>query len=196
MNFTEKLDSWIWIRPIPSKPPKVETHCPKSRKISKPWIESFKEWQKEQKYNFSSSSITATGKKIKSKLSSLSDSLKMNFIFDHRHDLRKKGGGGGAGSNPIRSSSSRTLDPLYKRMDEDDDGYTFEDYLLPKSTKFVTFEDSFSKETVSDFTGVMRLDSTSNWSRLVSHNKKADFKRCFLWETSKNGRTKSRESEC
>jgi len=154
MNFGEKLDSWIWIRPIPSKPP---FSCPKAKKFSKSWTQSFKEWH----YNFSSTSITSTGRKLKTKLSSLSESLKMNFIFDQSPLRRKKVGSG---------VCSQTLDPFYKRMNEDQD-YIYEDYLLPKPAKFVTFADSISSLTgsvISDSSCQrMWFDPLGNHSGLV-----------------------------
>ena len=58
MNLVEKLESWRWIRPIPSKPPKKEdlkkfdsrkkSDKKSSTKKFSTFASHFNEWQKEQ----------------------------------------------------------------------------------------------------------------------------------------------------
>ena len=174
MNLVEKLESWRWIRPIPSKPPKREDHKTfdsrtnsgsekkKSKKFST-FASHFKEWQKEQKYSVYSSTPKSGGLKFSAFSQTLAKSArKFKSEFDKINIFASKRQRSEEIVENIPPKPKVTL--LYQntrkkrnqfvRLDElpdeedikdDDNNEDDEDvYLLPKTPKLVTFAESTS----------------------------------------------------
>ena len=177
MNFVEKLESWRWIKPIPTKLPKKTTmKSAEQKRRPEPehnssrisfttFTSHLREWQKEQKYTYNSrhfsdnpvsvsafsSGLAKSVRKFKSGLDRAADKIKTNFT-PRRSVFREK-------AHPVKEERKVTL--LYetksrknpfRRLDDNDDGDDFDDddvYLVPKSQKFVTFADSFSSVSSS-----------------------------------------------
>jgi hypothetical protein len=187
MNLVEKLESWRWIKPIPSKlPKKSETRSQsqssdKKNSNKKPFssfASHLQEWQKEQKYNYSKSSgfkfsaishgIAKSARKFKSEL----DKIKSKTIFSRTDKFRETG----VDVEPapkvtlLYQSNSNKRNQKFVRLDEEIDENVENDsedfYLVPKTPKLVTFAEStssISTNSVSSF-------SENQWLWLVFYH--------------------------
>ena len=190
MNLVEKLESWRWIRPIPSKPPKREdlktfdsrTNCSseKNKKKSKKFstfASHFKEWQKEQKYSYSSTpksgglkfsafsqTLAKSARKFKSEFDKInifsSRSQRSEEIVENIPPKPKV---------TLLYQNTRKKRNQFVRLDELPDEVAIKDhddddedvYLLPKTPKLVTFAESTS--TLSFSSHSTSSVSESHW---------------------------------
>ena len=192
MNFVEKLESWRWIKPIPTKPPKKSEkpafvgQKSSTKKTLSTFASHLREWQKEQKYNYSrpgvnfsafSNGIAKSARKFKSEL----DKIRTNLI-PARHSVRESDGSASKKSSKVTLlyEDKNKRNP-FKRLNDDEDDVIDNDvdvddaYLVPKTTKFVTFAEpktSFSSIASNSSTSVDAnpwLWSVSSYLDLMKH---------------------------
>ena len=163
MNFVEKLESWRWIKPIPTKPPKSEDlkkseSKDKQRSKGKPFstfASHFKEWKKEQKYSYTSTpkspgikfstfsqSIAKSARKFKTEFDKIK-SKELN-IFTKSKFRETEEDKAPTKVTLLYQKKSRN-NQQFVRLDEDIEEPDSSDvYLVPKTAKLVTFADSTS----------------------------------------------------
>ena len=161
MNLVERLESWRWIKPIPTKPPKREDlnkSDSKDKQKGKPFstfASHFKEWQKEQKYSYTSAprssgikfstfsqSIAKSARKFKTEFEKIKNKdlnifSKPKFRETEEDRIPTK-------VTLLYQNKSRNKQQ-FVRLDEDiEEVDTTDVYLVPKTSKLVTFADSTS----------------------------------------------------
>ena len=185
MNFVEKLESWRWIKPIPTKPPKKSEkptfvgQKSSTKKTLSTFASHLREWQKEQKYNYSrpavnfsafSTGIAKSARKFKSEFDKI-----RNNLSSARQPVQVRESARSARKQPSKVTllfEDKNKRNQFKRLnnDEDDIGADVDvddndAYLVPKTTKFVTFAES--KTSVSSITSHSTASADANpwlWS--------------------------------
>jgi len=166
MNIVEKLESWRWIRPIPSKPPKREdlktfdsrtkSNEKKSKKFTT-FASHFKEWQKEQKYSYSSTpksglkfsafsqTLAKSARKFKSEFDKINIFSSKSQRFEEKvENIPPKPKVTLLYQNTRKRNQFVRLDELQDEEEIKDDHDVEDVYLVPKTPKLVTFAESTS----------------------------------------------------
>ena len=176
MNLVEKLESWRWIKPIPSKLPKKsekQSQRTDKKNSNKNSFSSFashlQEWQKEQKYKSSglkfsaiSHGIAKSARKFKSEL----DKIKSKTIFSRTDRFRETEVNEKVEVTLLYQSSSNKRNQKFVRLNEETDENDSEDfYLVPKTPKLVTFAESTSSISTNSISSL----SENQWLWSVLH---------------------------